>query len=108
MIIIKSATRAEIKLCGFLAEHNLSFRLMDHLTPLLKDCFPDSKILQDMRLKSSKSAAVVMNVIGATEKQDLAMKLKNVLFIVLIDESTDISKTQNLCIVVRFYDSEQG
>lgn len=50
----------------------------------------------------------MLNVIGQTEKEDLAMKLKNVLFSVMIDESTDISQTQNLCIIVRFYDSIQG
>ncbi|XP_026475949.1 uncharacterized protein LOC113381200 [Ctenocephalides felis] len=62
----------------------------------------------DLRLKSSKSAAVVSNVIGATEKEDLSIKIRNVLFSVLNDESTDISRTQNLCIIVRFYDAEPG
>ncbi|XP_026477666.1 uncharacterized protein LOC113383631 [Ctenocephalides felis] len=67
-----------------------------------------SKIVQDLRLKSSKSATVVSNVIRATEKEDLSIKLENVLFSVIIDESTDNSRTQNLCIVVRSYDAEQG
>lgn len=35
---------AEVKLCGFLAEHNIAFSAMDHLVDVLKDCFPDSNV----------------------------------------------------------------
>ena len=40
--------RAEIKLAGFLSEHNIPFNVTEHLTDLLKDIFPDSKIAQSM------------------------------------------------------------
>lgn len=35
---------AEISLCGFLEEHNISFLTMDHLTPLLSKIFPTRKL----------------------------------------------------------------
>lgn len=69
-------SRAEIKISSFLAEHNIPFWVMDHLTPLVKDCFPDCKTIQDMHLKSSKCTAVVVNVIGALEKENLELKKK--------------------------------
>ncbi|KAF0753708.1 E3 SUMO-protein ligase KIAA1586-like, partial [Aphis craccivora] len=35
---------SEIKLCGFLSEHKVSFLAVDHLSQLLKECFVDSEI----------------------------------------------------------------
>ncbi|XP_034938252.1 uncharacterized protein [Chelonus insularis] len=101
-----SVHRAEIKLCGFLSKHNLSFKIMDHLGPLLKSCFPDSQIAQKIQMKSTKSSAIVKNVIVVSEKEYLANKLKNNKFSILVDESTDISAIKALCIVIRFYDCE--
>lgn len=37
---------AEIKLSALLAEHNVAFSLIDHLEPLLKEIFSNSKICQ--------------------------------------------------------------
>ncbi|XP_034946423.1 uncharacterized protein [Chelonus insularis] len=101
-----SVHRAEIKLCGFLSKHNLSFKIMDHLGLLLKSCFPDSQITQKIQMKSTKSSAIVKNVIVVSKKEYLANKLKNNKFSILVDESTDISAIKALCIVMRFYDCE--
>ena len=35
---------AEIKMATFVAEHNLPFTVMDHLSDLVKEAFPDSTI----------------------------------------------------------------
>lgn len=35
---------AELKLCGFLAEHNLAFTNMDHFVDVIKDCVTDSNV----------------------------------------------------------------
>lgn len=97
---------AEVKLSGFLVEHNLSFRTMDHMTELLKDIFPDSKIAQQISLKRTKATAIATAVIGETEKEALAAKLKQSKFSAISDESTDISTQKSSCIVVRFYDEK--
>lgn len=95
---------AEVKLTGFLVEHNLSFKTVDHLTELLKNIFSDSKIAQKISLKRTKATAIATAVIGETEKEILASKLKRNKFSVISDESTDISTQKSSCIVVRFYD----
>lgn len=50
----RKVATAELKLCAFVAEHCISFLAMDHLTDLLKECFPDSKIAGEIKLKRSK------------------------------------------------------
>jgi len=37
---INQIKRAEILICGFLSEHNISFKVADHLTQVLKKAFP--------------------------------------------------------------------
>ena len=35
--------RAEVKVTGFIAEHSVPIAVVDHLGPLFKEIFPDSK-----------------------------------------------------------------
>jgi hypothetical protein len=76
---------AELKICSFLAEHNIAFLAVDHLIPLLKSCFTDSKIAQRLQLKRTKATGVVKNVISECEKRHLETKLKSTKFRILMD-----------------------
>lgn len=96
--------RAEIKICGFLAEHNISFNTMDHLTDVLKEAFPDSKIAEGLHLGRTKSTNIVKHVIGQNHKDELINDLKNTNFSIIIDESTDVGTVKTLCICVRYFD----
>lgn len=99
---LKEATRRfEIKLCAFIAEHNISLRVLDHLAPLIQNSVTDSAIVKNMQLKCTKGIAIIKNVLGSTEKKNLQTKLKYSLFSILIDECTDIAATKSICIVVR-------
>lgn len=70
-IKMKEATkRFEIKLCAFIAEHNILLRILDHLTPLIQNSVTDSDIVKNMQLKSTKGIAIIKNVLGSTEKKD--------------------------------------
>lgn len=97
----KAAQALEVKLCGFVTEHNISFTALTHLTTLLKCAVPDSKIIKEIQLKSTKGTAIIKNVIASTEKEELRKKLQNSLFSILIDESTDIGSIRTMCIIVR-------
>lgn len=92
--------RAELQLCAFVAEHNISFLAINHLVPVLKSCFPDSQIAQKMQMKKTKATAIIKNVIAVSEKEYLTRALKTNKFSILIDESTDISCNKTMCIVV--------
>lgn len=100
---------AEIKLyCWFIAEHNISFLTMDHLSDLLKNCFSDSEITQNINLKRTKTTCIVKNVIGKVHKENLVDILKSTMFSILTDESTDISCIKHACVVVRYFNRKLG
>ncbi|XP_070529870.1 SCAN domain-containing protein 3-like [Cardiocondyla obscurior] len=94
--------RAEIKLAAFFADHNIAFSIVDHLVPLLKDISIDSKIVQDLSLSRKKCSKIVKNIIAKRETEKLILNLKTRKFSVLIDESTDISETKIMCVLVRY------
>ncbi|XP_015122562.1 uncharacterized protein LOC107044991 [Diachasma alloeum] len=99
---------AEIKIAAFCADHQIAYNALDHLSDLLKECFPDSRIAQKMAVKRTKGTAIVKNVIGETERRILAEKLKNTKFSILTDESTDISATKTSYLLVRYFDEGEG
>lgn len=102
-IAVKSG---EIILGAFFAECNIPYRTVDTLVPVLKKIFPDSKIAQDIQLGRTKVTNIIRNVLGKSERSILAMKLKEVPFSILADESTDVSTSKLMAIVVRLYDEE--
>jgi len=74
---------------------------MDHLSDLLKEIFPDSKIAHEINLKRTKTTAIIKNVIGVSHKDNLAAQLMKCKFSILTDESTDIGTVKTSCVVVR-------
>lgn len=77
---IDQVKRAEILICGFLSEHNISFNTADHLTQILKKAFPDSDIAKKLILGRTKATKIVTNVIGKNHKEELAKDLKKHIF----------------------------
>ena len=92
---------AEIRLAAFFAELNISFLTSDHLIDLLKETFDDSETIQGLNMKRTKTTAIIKNVIGASQKEELANKLKICKFSIMTDESTDIGTIKTSCVVVR-------
>ena len=101
---IKMAT---ILMICFIAEHNLPFLISEHLTELCKVMFPDSAIAQDIHMKRTKCTEYTKRI-AATVQEELAQKLRKNPFSVIIDESTDTSKTKCMCVIVKFYDQDDG
>ena len=83
---------AEIKLTGFLAEHNLPMASADHLTALVKKCFPDSKIAKSYACSRTKTSCILNGAIFPDLKERLVEDMKTSIFSL----STDGSNDQNL------------
>jgi len=94
--------RAEIKLAAFIAEHNISIQTADHLIPLLKNIFTDSKIALDLSLNRNKCKNIITQVIAKRENEEIISNLQTCKFSILIDESTDITDSKNMCVLVRY------
>lgn len=71
------------------------------LPELQKTSFPDSKIATSRSCSRTKTTALVKNVIGLQQYENVADLMRKNKFGICIDESTDISTTKNLSIVVR-------
>lgn len=59
-------------------------------------------IAKSISMKRTMTTAIIKNVIGATQKNELATKLKSVHFSLLTDESTDIGTVKTSCVVLRY------
>ncbi|KAF9406804.1 hypothetical protein HW555_012943 [Spodoptera exigua] len=85
--------RAELKICAFLAHHNLSFSLMDDLIPFLKNTFTDSNTIKSISLGRTKATNTIKTVLGPILTQELIDKLKKTPFSIIMDETTEISRS---------------
>ncbi|XP_067214127.1 SCAN domain-containing protein 3-like [Linepithema humile] len=95
--------RAEIKLAAFFAEHNVAFNTVDHLIPLLKDVCIEPEIVQDLSLGRTKCINIVKEVLAKREVEKIVQILQTRKFSILIDESTDISDTKLMCVLVQYF-----
>lgn len=96
-------TKAELRICAFLASRNRPMADADELFQVCKAAFPDSTIASKMACGRTKATYLVTNVLGKQCHDELVDAMKNSKFSLIIDESTDHSSDKNLCLVVRYY-----
>ena len=99
----QTVKQAEIKMAAFVAEHNLPFAIMDHLSDLVTECFPDSAIAMKFKSKHTKTRCIVKNVLATRFKTQLIETLQKTNFSIIIDETTDIASKKQLALVVRYF-----
>ncbi|XP_053267948.1 uncharacterized protein LOC128425383 [Pleuronectes platessa] len=72
-----------------LVAHNVPLAFADHLGPLLKDCFGDSKTAQDYRCARTKSSCITNKALAPYFTQELVKELKNSPYTLVTDGSND-------------------
>ncbi|CAG9825754.1 unnamed protein product [Phaedon cochleariae] len=97
----------ELKMCMFLAEHNLPFLLMEHLPGLIESVCPDSSIAKELKCSRTKATEIINNRMKSYAAEEISKDLRNNYFSIIIDETTDISTKKCLVIVVRYYNEVQ-
>ena len=80
----------------------------DHLSPLLKDIFPDSKIAQGYASGKTKTASIVNGAIAPELKQTLVSQLQSGPFSMCIDGSNNTGLEKMNPITVKLFDVNRG
>ena len=62
-------TRAEVKVVNALVHHNIPLAFSDHLSPLLRDIFHDSKIAKSYAAASTKTACIINGSLAPASSQ---------------------------------------
>ncbi|KAL7299731.1 hypothetical protein TKK_0007481 [Trichogramma kaykai] len=105
--IEKKAVRAELKFTAYVASQNLPKRAIDTLIPMVKNVITDSEIIKNVHLDRCRVGEIMNRILAPAHIKNLSEILKNNKFSIIVDESTDVSTTHSMCIVVRYVDNEQ-
>lgn len=103
--IEKAARKIELKICSFLSEHYLSISLCEPLLMLLKSMFPDQTALKRVSLGKQRTSNIIRQVFGNHLVSDLCAVLRERMFAVIVDETTDRSTTKQMTIICQYYEN---
>ncbi|XP_052854739.1 uncharacterized protein LOC128263691 isoform X2 [Drosophila gunungcola] len=92
----------EVALCLYIAEHS-AIAPIDHLSQLCVKQFKACDATVDIKLKRTKCTHIINDVLGVHFEDDLRKDIGKSKFSLLLDESTDISVTKLLGIVIIYY-----
>ena len=81
--------KAEVKMVGFLAEHNLPIAVTDHIGPLVKDIFPNSKIAKGYQCAHTKATCILNGAIKPDLLVELITEMKKSCFSISADGSNN-------------------
>ncbi|RUM29380.1 MAG: hypothetical protein DSY42_06665 [Aquifex sp.] len=96
----------ELRLAGFIAEHDLPMSIADHLPKLMKTVCKDSKIAEKIKCGRTKVTGMLTNVTGKESHEQLLGLLREHKFSLIVDESTDKGCVKHLCMVARVIDND--
>ncbi|KAJ8931415.1 hypothetical protein NQ314_015672 [Rhamnusium bicolor] len=80
---------ANLRSALLVAEHNLSFNVVDHITKINKVNFKDSKVTESLQLGRTKCTMIIQNVLADVITNQLKQQIKDKQVSVLLDEATD-------------------
>lgn len=106
LAITDAAKRLELRLCLFVAEHNLPFSVLNHLSACIKEDATDSKIIKKMSINRIKAQKIIKSVTGPQNAVLLSTETKQSYFSLVVDESTDTTMCKNLAIIIRTFDNQ--
>lgn len=93
-------------LCLFVAEHNLSFSILDHLNNIIKRAISESLVIKKFLINRQKAQNIITSILGPENTKMVSTFCNNNYFSIIIDESNDCTVSKNLSIVVRTFDEK--
>lgn len=95
--------KIDLYLAAFVSEHNLPYKIMEHLPQLLPKLCPDSELAKSIKCGRTKCSALIKNTIGKKHHIDVCIILRTTKFSLIVDESTDRGCSKHLCLVCRYH-----
>jgi len=95
----------DLRLAMYIASHT-SINCIDHLAELLKMLGKGSR-LEHLRLHRTKCSQLIKNVIAPTMLSELVDDVADSPFSLIIDESTCISVTKYLAIMIKYFSKSE-
>jgi len=105
--IADAATSMEVKLCAFVAQHNLPLSLTDDMVRLFRSLCPNDATLKNVRLGKQKATNIVRQALGFNYLKEMVSLLRRNFFSIIIDETTDQSTKKQLAILANFFNVEK-
>ena len=88
--------------------NNVPLAVADHLSPLFRDTFPDSKIAKGYAATRTKTTCILNGSIAPYFKATLVDVMKSQPFSIAIDGSNDSGLEKMNHLIVQFFDEQCG
>ena len=100
--------RAEVKVTGFIAEHNIPLAVADHLGPLLKTYSKTySKIAENYACGKTKTTCILNRAIKPELQKNLINQMKKDCYSISTDDSNDQGLKKMNPVTVRLFEINQ-
>ncbi|XP_061571349.1 uncharacterized protein LOC133424833 [Cololabis saira] len=99
-----STRRAEVKVAVAMVQHDVSFAVADHFSPLWRECFKDSPTAQHFKSASTKTTCIINHAVAPHFRNELVMKMRENPFTLVTDGSNDTGLEKMNPLTVRVFD----
>ncbi|XP_075161205.1 uncharacterized protein LOC142234025 [Haematobia irritans] len=100
------AKQLEVKLCLFLAEHNVPFTILDPINLIIKSGIPDSQVAKKFVINRHKAQKIITTVTGPENTKSITKFCSENYYSIVVDESTDCTVIKHLAIIVRIFNTK--
>ncbi|XP_078724825.1 uncharacterized protein LOC144942051 [Lampetra fluviatilis] len=99
---------AELRISAFTAEH-YSLQSCDHLADMISKLDPQSDTLKSLKLHRTKCTRLITNVLAPSLHKELVEDICSsaAYYSLIIDERTDVSCENCLCLLIKYYSTKQ-
>lgn len=97
-----------MKMAVVIAQHNLPLAIMDHLSPLFRDIFHDSKIAKGFSAARTKTSCIMNMALRPHFESALIAQMKKDPFAIATDGSNDSGLQKMNPVTVRVFDIDRG
>ena len=89
---------------NFMVQHNLPLSVADHLSPMVTDIFPDSKLAKGYAYARMKTTNVLNGAMAPFCNKELITVMKKNPYSLAVDPSSDTGLKKRIPLTVKIFD----